>query len=326
MFILGNAEKNLLVDNPKDNKYYDETIKIDITDTNNTHAIIASKIENNSVCLDVGCGAGYTGELLKREKNCTVYGIEIDKEAIKVALKHDWYKEIFCFSVTDENDKNYQSFFQDSLKFDYILFADVLEHLPNPGEILYLFSKKLKQNGKILTSLPNIAHFDISQNLINRTFNYNNIGLIDNTHLRFFTRNSFFEMIDKVNEIYGTTFHVEEIGKTIILSPDTEKYPNLYEILNQDGEACVLQYVYEIEKVKKKKSKNNPLTDEDKELNNLISNIRISVEHVNCQVKIFRILAERYRSRIDTFYLRALLCYRYIRLRDLLYRGHLRHQ
>ena len=57
----------------------------------------------------------------------------------------------------------------------------------------------------------------------------------------------------------------------------------------------------------KKKSKNNPLTDEDKELNKLISSIRISVEHVNCQLKIFRILAERYRSRIKTFYSKVLL-------------------
>ena len=57
----------------------------------------------------------------------------------------------------------------------------------------------------------------------------------------------------------------------------------------------------------KKKSKYHPLTDEDKQFNKLISNIRIAIEHVNCQVKNFRILAERYRSRIPTFYLRAII-------------------
>ena len=57
----------------------------------------------------------------------------------------------------------------------------------------------------------------------------------------------------------------------------------------------------------KKRSKNNPLTDEDKELNKLISNKRIPIEHINCQVKIFRILSERYRSRRETFCLRALI-------------------
>ena len=59
----------------------------------------------------------------------------------------------------------------------------------------------------------------------------------------------------------------------------------------------------------KKKSKNNPLTDQDNELNKLISSYRISVEHVNCQLKIFRILSERYRNRKHTFANRALfLC------------------
>lgn len=57
----------------------------------------------------------------------------------------------------------------------------------------------------------------------------------------------------------------------------------------------------------KKKSKNNPLTDEDKEFNHLISTNRISVEHTNCQVKIFRILSERYRNRIKTFFIPAIL-------------------
>ena len=55
----------------------------------------------------------------------------------------------------------------------------------------------------------------------------------------------------------------------------------------------------------KKKSKNNPLSTDDKELNHLISSIRISIEHVNSQLKIFKILGERYRNRVDTFISRA---------------------
>lgn len=57
----------------------------------------------------------------------------------------------------------------------------------------------------------------------------------------------------------------------------------------------------------KKKSKYNPLNDQDKEFNKLISNIRIAVEHINCQLKTFRILSEKYRSRIETFQMRAIL-------------------
>ena len=57
----------------------------------------------------------------------------------------------------------------------------------------------------------------------------------------------------------------------------------------------------------KKKSKKKPLTDQDNDLNHLISSYRIPVEHVNCQIKRFKILADRYRSKISTFFKRTLL-------------------
>lgn len=68
-----------------------------------------------------------------------------------------------------------------------------------------------------------------------------------------------------------------------------------------------IQEIFSKSLTPKKKSKYNPLSDEDKEFNKLISNIRIAVEHVNCQLKTFRILSERYRSRLETFNLRATL-------------------
>ena len=82
--------------------------------------------------------------------------------------------------------------------------------------------------------------------------------------------------------------------------PDTLKF------LADSGYQGILDY-FKNSMTPKKKSKNNPLTDEDKELNTLISSIRISVEHVNSQLKIFRIFSERYRSRINTFYSRFLI-------------------
>lgn len=66
-----------------------------------------------------------------------------------------------------------------------------------------------------------------------------------------------------------------------------------------------IQKIFKNSITPKKKSKNNPLSTDDKELNHLISSIRISIEHVNSQLKIFKILAERYRNRIDTFISRA---------------------
>jgi len=251
MYNLGNAEKNLLVTKSEENKYYDENIVIDINDTNNTHSIIASKIKEKSTVLDIGCGSGYIGVLLK-DKKCKVYGIDVDSKALEIAKSKDCYKNVFNFSITEKENENYKKFFKEKIEFDYIIFADVLEHVVNPGEIIFELSKKLKKDGEILISLPNVAHIDITRGLINRTFNYNKIGLLDNTHLRFFTKSSFYDMIKSLNDIYDTQFSIDMIGKTINMPDYVEKYSNLNNLLNNDNEFFVLQYVYALKNNDKK--------------------------------------------------------------------------
>ena len=90
-----------------------------------------------------------------------------------------------------------------------------------------------------------------------------------------------------------------------------EKVNKLISFLADSGYQGITN-IFKNSMIPKKKSKYNPLTNQDKELNKLISSIRITIEHVNCQLKIFRILSEKYRSRIKTFYKRAILiCYFY---------------
>ena len=90
-----------------------------------------------------------------------------------------------------------------------------------------------------------------------------------------------------------------------------EKVNKLISLLADSGYQGITN-IFKNSMIPKKKSKYNPLTNQDKELNKLISSIRITIEHVNCQLKIFRILSEKYRSRIKTFYKRAILiCYFY---------------
>ena len=83
-----------------------------------------------------------------------------------------------------------------------------------------------------------------------------------------------------------------------------EKVNKLISLLADSGYQGITN-IFKNSMIPKKKSKYNPLTDQDKELNKLISSIRITIEHVNCQLKIFRILSEKYRSRLKTFYKRA---------------------
>ena len=114
-------------------------------------------------------------------------------------------------------------------------------------------------------------------------------------------------IIDEITKkIVGVSFEKGSVHDFKLFKNTTENLDKSIPFLADNGYLGI-QNIFKNSMTPKKKSKYNPLSDKDKELNKLISNIRISVEHINCQVKIFRILAERYRSRIETFFLRAII-------------------
>ncbi len=113
-------------------------------------------------------------------------------------------------------------------------------------------------------------------------------------------------MDEKTRQIVGVAFDKGSVHDFSLFKKTTEKLNKLMAFVADSGYQGI-EKIFKNAITPKKRSKNNPLTDEDKELNKLISNIRIPVEHINCQVKIFRILSEKYRSRRETFCLRALI-------------------
>lgn len=245
--VIANDEKNKL-HLTKINKYYDSTFHISLENENEAHAIIANNIQKNSVVLDIGCAQGLIGEVLC--KNSEIYGIELDKEAIKIAEKTGSYEKLYCFDITNKESQEYKNFFLNNIMFDYILFSDVLEHLLYPDQVLYEFSKKLKKNGKILISLPNIAHYDVINGLLNENFNYSEMGILDNTHIRFFTKYSFAEYIQSINNDKSNdlNFDLEIIGKTIIKPYFYNQYPKIGELISKNEQLLVLQNIFSLTK------------------------------------------------------------------------------
>ena len=82
-------------------------------------------------------------------------------------------------------------------RFDTILFADVLEHLPDPQVMLSQAASLLSDNGKILVSLPNAVHWTVRAQVASGRFDYANRGILDRGHLRFFTRRSAERLFDQ---------------------------------------------------------------------------------------------------------------------------------
>lgn len=150
-------------------------------------------IPNNiKTAIDFGCGEGcFSAELKKIHPDCKFWGVEINERAGKLASQK--LDKVLIGSavnlITDLPD-NY---------FDCVIVNDFLEHIINPFDFLLKLKKKLSSNGVIVASIPNVRYIRNLKNLlINKTWQYENEGILDKTHLYFFTKKSIIEMATKL--------------------------------------------------------------------------------------------------------------------------------
>jgi 2-polyprenyl-3-methyl-5-hydroxy-6-metoxy-1,4-benzoquinol methylase len=132
--------------------------------------------------LDVGCNTGAFGEGLKAQRGIEVWGVEPNGVAATQAAKTLDYVVHDIFSETAAIPNTF---------FDVVVFNDVLEHLVDPWDALRLAQRKLRPGGCVVASLPNMLNREnLIHMLIERDFKYEDIGIRDRTHLRFFTQKS----------------------------------------------------------------------------------------------------------------------------------------
>ena len=128
--------------------------------------------------LEVGCAAGATLlEIKNRFPTTELYGIEKNDGAAAIG---GHFADIR--STDAEAGLDYPNEF-----FDYVITADVLEHLVDPWRVVAAIRPHLKESGKLIASIPNIMHFSVMRSLVNGRFAYADAGILDRTHLRFFT-------------------------------------------------------------------------------------------------------------------------------------------
>lgn len=137
--------------------------------------------------LDVGCGFATTSEEIQRRGN-EVTGIESSSEAVAVARTR-----IARVVEADLNDTDALG----DAAFDVIIFADVLEHLPWPLGVLRHYLRFLAPGGSVIISVPNVGLWSVRASLAAGRFHYQDTGVLDRTHLRFFTRKSARELIER---------------------------------------------------------------------------------------------------------------------------------
>lgn len=160
---------------------------------NNPLAWIAGRVTESSDVLEFGPADGRLTRYLKENKGCRIDIVEIDAESGKKAAAYARH----AFVGEEEGDIENYRWLSGEDRYDFIIFADVLEHLLHPWEVLKRCKKVIKPEGLILVSIPNIAHNSVIIDLMNDRFTYHPTGLLDNTHIRFFTRESFVQMVQK---------------------------------------------------------------------------------------------------------------------------------
>lgn len=163
---------------------YAQSTKWDAFDRNRIFVEEASKYKT---VLETGCSTGFLSRQIAAN-GARVVGIEIDKEAAEMAKQN-------CQRVLSCNLNSPEWINAVGQRFDLVTFGDVLEHLNNPVAVLRQAQDLLNAGGRVLICLPNIAHWTIRAKLLAGNFRYESTGILDFTHMRFFTVESAREFI-----------------------------------------------------------------------------------------------------------------------------------
>jgi methionine biosynthesis protein MetW len=163
-----------LIDGPLDALRYDNQSDDVHEAPGMLHALMPSGVR----VLDVGCGTGSVTLIANRLKSNEVLGLEPDEQRAERCRSRGI--NTVCGELDDAFSVRHGL-------FDVVVFADVLEHLPSPAEVLARAIRVLKPDGLVLISVPNVAHWTIRFNLLRGRFDYTDTGILDATHLRWFT-------------------------------------------------------------------------------------------------------------------------------------------
>lgn len=170
---------------------------------NTSHGLIIRLVGENRRVLDVGCSTGYLGEALAG-RGCVVDGVDRDPEAVALAAGR-----LHAARTVDLDAEDLAEALAGET-YERIVLADVLEHLLDPAAVLRSAASLLAPGGEIVVSMPNVSHGSLRLALLQGRWETRDTGLLDRTHIRFFTRESMLALVQ------GAGFAVTELHATVV--------------------------------------------------------------------------------------------------------------
>jgi len=209
---------------------FNQKIKYDYQGSFNPQKLAADNIDHlstafispDSKILELGCSTGFMSQYFSSKLNCQVTGVDINPQALKKAKKH-------CQQVIlgDLEDKSIQKIIKLSGPFDIVFASAVIEHLKNPESVLQLIKQVLKPKGILIITTSNIAHWRIRLKLFLGNWNYQDYGVLDKTHLKFYTYHTFQTLIKSAG-FKILKVKIDPAGGIKFLNLIFKNFPNLY--------------------------------------------------------------------------------------------------
>ena len=198
-------------------------------DEESAPAKLLRRVRRGSRVLEIGCSSGSQTRVLSKELGCQVFAVEIDPAAAELARPYCHHLVIGNIeSVTTEELAAGQP-------YDFVIFADVLEHLYSPGLALEKVRPLIAPDGCLLASIPNVTHAALVFEMMNGRFEYREYGLLDATHIRFFDRYSALHLIEE------SGYFVEDVDRIVVPPGRTEFRVDPC----SDADRFVLRYIRE---------------------------------------------------------------------------------
>jgi 2-polyprenyl-3-methyl-5-hydroxy-6-metoxy-1,4-benzoquinol methylase len=197
-------------------------------------------VGHNKRVVEFGCATGYFSKMLQA-RGCRVTGLEISPHAAQEARQY--CENVVVADLDFVSVKDVLSHYT----YDVAVFGDVLEHLRNPWKVLEETRQLLRPHGTVVACIPNIAHGAIRLALLQGRFEYAPVGILDDTHLRFFTKASILEMfarcgysVQAVDRVRIPVFSGSPLFPKVLR---TDFPPQLVQFIETTDEADTLQFV-----------------------------------------------------------------------------------
>jgi 2-polyprenyl-3-methyl-5-hydroxy-6-metoxy-1,4-benzoquinol methylase len=214
---------------------------LDLANANDPRTLAIRLIPPGKVVLELGPATGRVTRVLS-ERGCKVVAVERD-----AAMSPNLERYCSRVIVGDVERLSLEEAFGEQ-RFDVILAGDFLEHLAHPLELLRGLKEYLSADGYVVASIPNIAHGSVRLSLLEGRFEYKDIGILDRTHLRFFTLDSIlslfsdagFAVVD-VQRVCQNAFKEPYIDRPQPEQPELP--PDLKRLIEDDPDAATVQFV-----------------------------------------------------------------------------------